>query len=483
MSLKRLPARAGAMFKARKSRPLTLVTMSRLIGVPFRLKYILLLVGFATAHFAQTGQPLALTNVTVIDATGRGPQPGMTVLISAGRILSILPSAAAKLPPNSQVEDCNGKFLIPGLWDMHVHVSNAGDLESRLFAANGVTSIRDMGGNLVMLDWLRRKIDSGTFAGPRIFRAGPFVDGFKPGLPDRLAPANADEGRDAVQYLKKLGVDFIKVHTGVPRAAYLALMAEAKKEGIAVAGHVPLEVTPMEASGAGQRTIEHMSVLAEKRATELLDSGVGMDRMSEIVAAEMPVLFRTLARNGTWMDPTFVAMRQSAYRYQIASQPDERRKYVAASTKKGWERTWPVSQESARTQAVRAELFETQLKWAAQMKQGGVRFVAGTDTGIRDSYPGFSLHDELEWLCKAGFSEMEALQAATRNPAMVLDQENSLGTVEAGKYADLVILDASPLENISNTKKIRAVVLRGRLLTRESLDALLAEVETLGVKR
>jgi imidazolonepropionase-like amidohydrolase len=451
--------------------------------MPLWLRHILLLAGFAQLHFAQTNQPLALTNVTVIDATGRTPQPGMTVLIAAGRIVSISPSTAAKPGPGDRVEDCTGKFLIPGLWDMHVHVSNAGDLESRLFVANGVTTIRDMGGNLVMLDWLRRRIERGTLAGPHIFRPGPFVDGLKPGVPDRLVVASAEEGRDAVHYLKQLGVDFIKVHSAVPRVAYLALMAEAKQEGIAVAGHVPLAVTPVEASDAGQRVIEHMSVLAEKRAMELLDSGMAMDRMSEIVAAEMPVLFRTLARNGTWMDPTLVAMRQSAYRYEIASKPDERRKYIAASNKRGWDRTWPVGQEDAKTQRIRAELFETQLKWAAKMKEEGVRFVAGTDTGIRDTYPGFSLHDELAWFCKAGFSQMEALQAATRNPAIVMGQADLLGTVEAGKYADLVILDANPLEDISNTTKIRGVVLRGRLLLRESLDELLSEVEKLAAQR
>lgn len=260
-------------------------------------------------------------------------------------------------------------------------------------------------------------------------------------------------------------------------------MAEAMQEGMAVAGHVPLSVTPVEASNAGQRLIEHMSVLAEKRANELLNGGMPMARMSETVAAEMPELFRTLARNGTWMDPTFVAMRQGAYRYQIASQPDERRKYVAASIRKGWDRARPVSQEDAKTQKIRAELFETQLQWAAAMKEAGVRFVAGTDTGIRDTFPGFSLHEELVWLCKAGFSTMEALQAATRNPAIVMGHGSSLGTVEAGKDADLLILDANPLDDISNTTKIHGVMLRGRLFTREALDGLLSEAEKLAALR
>ena len=446
----------------------------------FLLEYVFIAAALSIKLSAQQDHPLALAKITVIDATGRPPQPAMTVLISGGRIVDISPSNTVKLPVDAQVEDCTGKFLIPGLWDMHVHLSGVSDLDARLFAANGVTSIRDMGGNLLMIDWLRRRIDRGSLAGPRIFRAGPFVDGLKLGLAGRLVPANAEEGRGAVHYLKQLGVDFIKVHTGVSRAAYLALSAEAQKEGVAVAGHVPQAVTPVEASNAGQRTIEHMSVLAEKRANELLNGGMAMRRVSEIVAAEMPELFRTMARNGTWMDPTFVAMRQSTFRYEIAGKSDERRKYVAASAKRGWERNFPANQEDPKTHAIRIEIFETQLKWAAEMKQAGVRFIAGTDTGIRDTYPGFSLHDELELLVKAGFTEMEALQSATRNAAMVLDQTKTPGSVEPGKYADLVILDANPLADIANTSKIRAVIIRGRLLRRDTLDALLAEVEALG---
>jgi imidazolonepropionase-like amidohydrolase len=437
----------------------------------------------AARSLAQQHQPLALTGVTVIDATGRLPQSAMTVLISNGRIVDVESSATVKIPVGAQIEDCTGRFLIPGLWDMHVHLSSAGDLDARLFVANGITSVREMGGNLAMIDWLRRRIERGTLVGPRIFRAGPFVDGLKPGLADRLVPSSAEEGRDAVRYLRQLGVDFIKVHTGVARDAYLALMDEAKKEGVVVAGHVPLEVTPVEASNAGQRTIEHMSVLAEKRASELMDGGMSIKQVSEIIAGEMPELFRTMARNSTWMDPTFVAMRESAYRYDIATQPVDRRKYVTSSVKRGWDRTFPSKPEDAKTHAIRAELFDTQLEWAAEMKQAGVRFIAGTDTGIPDTYPGFSLHDELGLLVKAGFTEMEALQAATRNAAIVMDHATDLGTVEVGKYADLVILDASPLADIANTTKIRAVVVQGRVVHRDALDAMLGDVEALAAKR
>jgi imidazolonepropionase-like amidohydrolase len=183
------------------------------------------------------------------------------------------------------------------------------------------------------------------------------------------------------------------------------------------------------------------------------------------------------------MDPTFVAMRESAYRSEIATQADDRRKYVAPSVKRGWDRMFPVNQEDPKIHAMRAEVFETQLKWAAEMKQTGVRFIAGTDTGIPDTYPGFSLHDELGLLVKAGFTEIEALQAATRNAAIVMNQASDLGTVEIGKYADLAILDADPLKDIANTTRIRAVIVRGRLFRRDALDALLAEAEGLAARR
>jgi hypothetical protein len=206
-------------------------------------------------------------------------------------------------------------------------------------------------------------------------------------------------------------------------------------------------------------------------------------RAGETFNSELPELIRKLAANGTWMDPTFVTAWELTKRAELAGQPDNRRNYIAASVRQSWDKAWPVKPESPDTAKARLAVFDSFLQWAAQMNGEGIRFVTGTDVGVRDIFPGFSVHDELAWMVKAGFSEMEALQAATRNPAMVLGKAGELGTVEKGKYADLVVLDADPLKSIDNTKKIRAVLVRGQLLRRNRLDELLAKVEASCAKR
>lgn len=444
------------------------------------------------ARVGRAAQPrsIVLNHVTVIDATGNSPLPDMTVVVSGNRIAALGRAGRVRVPRNARVVDATGKFLIPGLWDMHVHLSLATELAMPALIANGVTSVRDMGGDLDQIDAWRRKISGGSLLGPRVVRAGFIVDGQKPDAPYRLTVTNVTQARRAVITLKRRGVDFIKVHNAIPREAYFALAAEARRRNIPFVGHIPKEVTPAEASDAGQLGIEHTESLfdhilsgASQRGQTARD---GLDRAFAAYQDDPATrLFRRFRRNGTWYDPVLVTYRSFAFRTDTAANPDPRNRYVAASTRRMWDKHQPLRTDlPAETIALRKTVFQRFLELVGLMRRERVNILAGTDAGgIRDVVPGFSLHDELMLLVQAGLTPMEALQAATRNPAIISGMSDSLGTVERGRLADLVLLDANPLENIENTKRIAAVVVNGRYVPKSELQAMLAQVEATADQR
>jgi imidazolonepropionase-like amidohydrolase len=377
-------------------------------------------------------QRLAIVNVAVIDATGSAVQHHKTVLVAGDRIDAIV-DAKAPLPKESRIIRGDGKFLIPGLWDMHVHLT---ERDLPVLVSYGVTGVRDMGNVLADVDVWRGKIAAGGLVGPRILRVGPILNGMEYG-PVQLAIENEAQARTAVRALKKVGVDAIKVHAALPRDAYFALVDEAKKQSIAFVGHVPRTVTPLEASNAGQASFEHMQTIFEGQSPPKPDSE--------------PALFAAFAKNGTAYDPTLVAYRGSTEPQNV--DPELLRKYPDLIPG-------------------RKKFFARFLELVGMMNREHVTLLAGTDlsTNFKWISPGASLHDELELLVKAGLSPMEALQTATRNPGRFLHID--AGTIEVGKRADLVLLHANPLDDIRNMRKIRAVVLDGKLLDRSRLDAL-----------
>lgn len=424
---------------------------------------------------------LVFTHVTVIDATGAPPQSGMSVVIKGDRIANLGKTGKFRIPKDAQVVDGKGKFLIPGLWDMHVHLSLATETALPALIANGVTGVRDMGGDLKQLDGWRESIMSGALLGPRIVRAGPVVDGPKE-AEYRLTVTNPQEAVEAVRSLKRLGVDFIKIHNAVPRDAYFALAEECKRQRITFVGHIPAGINAAEASDAGQRSIEHTESLMDfpvaaamkrtKDPKEIFDQALAAYGEDKAQA-----LFRKFVKNETWFVPTLIEYRAFAYRLDLVANPDLRNKYVAASTKEYWNKTFPA-RGTAEAFAARKSLFQKFLELVGLMKREGVPVMTGTDLGARDVYPGFSLHDELDLLVKAGFSPMEALQASTRNPAKFLGKLDSLGTIEKGKIADLVLLEANPVEDIQNIRQIAAVILGGRLILKPELQMMLDRVES-----
>jgi imidazolonepropionase-like amidohydrolase len=459
----------------------TLVALTALLGLPT----------LAMGAPSRPGDPaLVLSNVTVVDVKVGRLLPGRTVAIEGGRIAAIRSYRAGQGLGQGQQIDATGKFLIPGLWDMHVHLAfgdwfpGARDITLPLFIANGVTGVRDMGSDLApVLAW-RKEIDAVALVGPRILTSGPMLDGPKPRFPSSLAVATPADGRQAVRDLKEQGADFIKLQSLIPREAVFAIADEARRRRIVVAGHVPDAVRAREMSAAGLKSFEHLIGVFEGSSPDETAFLTGPKSIGRFLASYDPAragaLFKLLARNRTWQCPTLVWERGGLLLDDRDLVHDPLRKYAPASwTGQAWRRfTDEIIKGYTDDLATRRRFFARELEVVGELRRAGVRFLAGTDTppGVL-VMPGFSLHDELELFVQAGFTPREALETATLNPATYLGLGSQLGAVETGKQADLVLLDANPLESIGNTRRIAAVIARGRYLPRGELDRILSQVE------
>jgi imidazolonepropionase-like amidohydrolase len=346
-----------------------------------------------------------------------------------------------------------------------------------------------MGGPMPAADQVgwRQRVARGEVAGPDLVVSGPFVDGPQPVWPGSITIADELEARKAVDELQRFGVDFIKVYSQVPRAAYFALADEALKKHIPFAGHVPLTIDVAEASDAGQLSIEHlMGVLlaTSSRGEDLknrLLSGANINQLNDALVdtydeSRAAALFSRFVRNGTWQVPTLTIRHARPFLAELTASGDPRLKYMPKAIVDGWtSRDDPRQPGTAAVIESRKRLYRKELEVVGAMNRAGVRIAAGTDTPNPFCFPGFSLHDELALLVEAGLSPMEALQAGTRNAALMTGRGTELGTIEKGKQANLVLLEANPLEDIRNIGRIDSVVLHGRLLTRIELNAMLAK--------
>jgi imidazolonepropionase-like amidohydrolase len=448
------------------------------------------LLPFNVAESARDSKTLAITHVTVIDTTGGTAKPDMTVTVRGNRISGI-ERASSKIPAGAHVIDGRGKFLIPGLWDMHVH-TNFGDwlpggeeIILPLFVANGVTGIRDMGGDLhQLLEW-RKQIDASAILGPRMVISGPMIDGAPPHFPASVPVSTVAEGRKAVDDLKLGGADFIKVQSYIPRDAYFAVAEESKKQGMTFVGHVPDAIRASEASNAGQKSIEHYTGIFEGCSTiedELLKGPKGPRRVLETYSEpKCAALIALLAKNATWQVPTLVWERGQWLIDDLDLSQSPGAQYAAATWRN---KTYKKFTESILKEldtdpvVYRRQFVAKELEMTLAMHRAGVPLMTGTDTAAGVYViPGFSLHQELELFVKAGLTPMEALQTATLNPAKFLGRTGDSGAVETGKFADLVLLDANPLDDIRNTQKISAVILGGRYFSRADLDGILKNVQ------
>jgi len=468
------------------------------------LKTLLLILPLGCLRLS--AQTLTITNGTVVDVSNGALRRGTTVVIEGNRITGVGPSAAAP-KPRGQVVDATGLFVIPGLWDMHTHAyfgwpNDFGDnYVMPLFIANGVTGIRDMGSDLDAVLRARREVAAHRITGPRMWVSGPMLDGPQVAFAASIAITTPDDGRKAVAMLTGKGVDFIKIQSGVPREAYFAIAAEAKKEGIAIEGHVPDAIRASEAVAAGQRTFEHLIGIFEA-STPNEDSylkrkyGAGNDSLANKFlatflngydAAREASIIQLLAKDKVWQCPTLFWERGQwlVDVIDFTKDPD------VAYTPRTWiDKKYPSMQKAIAEGMdpdpldVRQRFVAHELDIVRKLHVAGVPFLAGTDTpaGVGVT-PGISLHLELQRFVSAGFTPLEALQTATINPARFMGKLSDFGSVQKGRIADLVILRANPLDDIANTRAIGGVVADGKYWSQGEIEELRDRLKRVAAER
>ena len=437
---------------------------------------------------ADRGVPLAITGVTLIDVSAGRTRTGMTVLVREGRVASIGSDDAVPVPRDAHVVAGRGKYLIPGLWDAHVHLSFAGAEILPLFVAHGVTTVRDVGSRFDVTRTMRARIDTGDLVGPRIFTSGPILEGaawleaaYKIAPPEdpiwkagpRIVTSKENIPR-LVDSLKAAGVDLIKSRN-VYGDDFLALAAATERAGIPLAAHNPNRVNMLDAARGGLDSFEHAeSVWGD------------FDTMTVAARARM---FEEVARTGALVTPTLMAdigltvSSDSAIEAVLADSlgvVDRRNR----SLPRAMRQVWRLAMEQRRKYgAPPAGTWEKITRDVRAMHRAGITMMAGTDVGgIPRVYPGSSLHEELELLVReGGLTPLQALRTATRNPPRFFRSGPTVGSnadpLAVGAVADLVLLDADPLIDVANVRRIHAVVLRGRPFDRAALDALVAGAE------
>jgi imidazolonepropionase-like amidohydrolase len=443
---------------------------------------------------------LIFRHLTVIDMTGAPPKSNMSVVVEGARIIQVGQVDRVQIPKGAQVVEATGKFMIPGLWDMHFHFHEI-ERSLPLLIVNGVTGVRDIGNLPERIFSWRDQISAGKLLGPRIVACGPLIDGSPPAnAPISVVVTNETEARQAVQKLKAQGAEFLKVYDRLSRDSYFAIADEAKKQQLPFVGHVPVSITTIEASNAGQKSIEHLGSILEgcsSAETELRNwpqEPMKEDDFSAFprrIAARGARMLDTydeskclqqaaiLARNQTWQVPTLITKQVQTYIDDISKAADSRLRY---STPKEIDASKPQNAFLSKYRTpeyiiFKKRLFESELRVVGLLHRSGVPFMIGTDAfGGAYVFTGFSVHDELALLVRAGFTPMEALQAGTRNPAIFLGELARQGTIEPGKLADLVVLEGNPLENIGNSKRIWGVVVKGRYFSQEEIHSMLTTI-------
>jgi imidazolonepropionase-like amidohydrolase len=432
---------------------------------------------------SQTGRLLAIRNVTVVPGTGAKMIENATVVIRDDRIAATGPAAQTRVPSGARVIEGTGKFLLPGFIEMHGHLSKTRASALGLFVANGVTTLRDMGGDHEELLRWRRDVRAGRRLGPRILMAGPYLEAARnvermrkdppeervePFERTRIPVGSPEEARRIVAELAGRELDFLKIRTVQNRETYLALNQAADAHGLPLVGHVS-GIPPEVVLASGQDGVEHGFYPS-------LDGKTREERLA---------IWRRFAERGIPIVPTLVTLFEATFpsTEQLRAvvedengQLDPRRQYISRYMVLDW-REQVLEASDERRQTLRKLWEEVARRDLREMHEAGMELLVGSDAAVLNIYPGYSLHDEmLLFVRELGMTPAEVIERATSRSARALRIADSVGTVERGKVADLVLLEANPLEDIRNTRRIAAVILRGTLYDSQGIKRILATV-------
>jgi hypothetical protein len=455
-----------------------------------------LLISISTRTATAETALLAIEGATLLDVhTGRQIENSV-ILVKNDRIKEVGDASNIVFPTDARVIDARGKWVIPGLFDMHVHGSSRKDVPVALYITNGITAIRDMGGNITSLRMTRQKIETGEKLGPRLFYTGNVLDG-SPAVapPMSFIVDSPEEAKSAVELLISHGADSIKIYNNITEPVLDAVVKAARPAGKPVGGHVPKALSLKRSIELGFNFVEHAAIrskdllewnsITQAKANEITSLRSVTQREAlvwqqvDLDSPKVKAVISFMAEKNVFLDPTLsVDEFDSLFLYEKEAKHPNNRYLKRTFVEEALGPDHDIFRMPAELNAIAVSGIEKRRKFVGMCNRAGVKILAGTDgPGIGRLTVGFGLHHELALLVEAGLKPIEALQGATINAARALRKENEIGSVEAGKSADIVILNSDPLSDIHNTTKIDSVLLRGRVFDRASLDATLGEIE------